>query len=73
MMTLFVMYVWGGPAIHGFTFILLIGILIGTYSSIAIAAPILLIGAKQTQTGQRPKSAGAAGVVSGAAGAVQKV
>jgi SecD/SecF fusion protein len=73
MMTLFVMYVWGGPAIHGFTFILLIGILIGTYSSIAIAAPILLIGAKQTQTGQRPKNAGAAGVVSGAAGAVQKV
>ncbi|MDB5321345.1 MAG: secD secF [Phycisphaerales bacterium] len=75
MMTLFVMYVWGGPAIHGFTFILLIGILIGTYSSIAIAAPILLIGAKQTQTGQRPttKNTGAAGVVSGAAGAVQKV
>ena len=73
MMTLFVMYVWGGPAIHGFTFILLIGILIGTYSSIAIAAPILLIGAKQTQTGQRPKNAGAAGVVTGAAGAVQKV
>jgi SecD/SecF fusion protein len=74
MMTLFVMYVWGGPAIHGFTFILLIGILIGTYSSIAIAAPILLIGAKQPQTGgQRPaKVTGAAGIVSGA-GAVQKV
>lgn len=46
LMTLFVMYVWGGEAIHGFTFLLLVGILIGTYSSIAIAAPILLIGVK---------------------------
>jgi SecD/SecF fusion protein len=47
LMTLFVMYVWGGPAIHGFTFILLVGILFGTYSSIAIAAPILLFGVKK--------------------------
>jgi SecD/SecF fusion protein len=53
MMTLFVMYVWGGPAIHGFTFVLLVGILIGTYSSIAIAAPILLIGVKPV-AGQKP-------------------
>jgi SecD/SecF fusion protein len=41
--TVFVMYVFGGPGIHGFTFVLLFGILVGTYSSIAIAAPILLI------------------------------
>jgi preprotein translocase subunit SecF len=46
--------------------------LIGTYSSIAIAAPILLIGAKQPQTGQRPAKVTGAGIVSGA-GAVQKV
>jgi SecD/SecF fusion protein len=76
LMTLFVMYVWGGPAIHGFTFILLIGILIGTYSSIAIAAPILLIGVKQPVAGQKSpassRMSGGAGVVSGA-GAVQKV
>jgi SecD/SecF fusion protein len=45
--TLFVMYVFGGPGIHGFTFALLVGILVGTYSSIAIASPILLIGLKQ--------------------------
>jgi SecD/SecF fusion protein len=36
------MYFIGGPGIHGFTFVLLIGILVGTYSSVAIAAPILL-------------------------------
>lgn len=42
--TLFVMYIFGGPGIHGFTYVLLIGILVGTYSSIAIAAPLLMIG-----------------------------
>jgi SecD/SecF fusion protein len=42
--TLFVMYVFGGPGIHGFTFVLLVGIVVGTYSSIAIAAPLLMIG-----------------------------
>ena len=36
--TLFFMYVFGGPGIHGFTFVLLFGILVGTYSSIAIAS-----------------------------------
>jgi preprotein translocase subunit SecF len=54
LMTLLVMYVFGGPAIHGFTFILLIGIIFGTYSSIAVAAPFLLIGAKQPVAGQKP-------------------
>jgi SecD/SecF fusion protein len=42
--TIFVMYVFGGSGVHGFTFCLLVGILVGTYSSIAIAAPILLLG-----------------------------
>jgi SecD/SecF fusion protein len=42
--TVAIMYFFGGPGIHGFTFVLLVGILVGTYSSIAIAAPILLVG-----------------------------
>jgi SecD/SecF fusion protein len=45
------MYVVGGPGIHGFTFVLLVGILVGTYSSIAIAAPILLWGIKEDRKG----------------------
>ena len=45
-MTVLGMYVIGGPGIHGFTFVLLVGILVGTYSSIAIAAPILLLGSE---------------------------
>jgi SecD/SecF fusion protein len=41
-----VMYIWGGVGLRGFTFAMLIGIIVGTYSSIAIAAPILLLGSK---------------------------
>jgi SecD/SecF fusion protein len=37
-----VMYVFGGPALRGFSFALLIGVITGTYSSIYVAAPILL-------------------------------
>jgi len=37
-----IMYVWGGPGIHAFNFALLAGILFGTYSSIAIASPLLM-------------------------------
>jgi SecD/SecF fusion protein len=40
--TVFVMYVWGGSGIHSFNYAMLIGILFGTYSSIAVAAPLLL-------------------------------
>jgi len=66
LMTLLVMYIWGGPAIHGFTFILLIGIIIGTYSSIAVAAPFLLVGVRQPVAGQKPptKQTGATGTAS---------
>jgi SecD/SecF fusion protein len=47
--TVAIMYFLGGEGIHGFTFVLLIGILVGTYSSVAIAAPILLLGNKDAQ------------------------
>jgi len=38
------MYIFGGPALRGFTFAIGFGVIVGTYSSIAIAAPILLLG-----------------------------
>jgi SecD/SecF fusion protein len=41
-----IMYIFGGPGLRGFSYTILFGLIIGTYSSIAIAAPILLIGAK---------------------------
>ena len=42
-----IMYIWGGSGLRGFTFAMLIGIIVGTYSSVAIAAPILLLGIKK--------------------------
>ncbi len=56
--TVAIMYFVGGPGIHGFTFVLLIGILVGTYSSVAIAAPILLIGNKAEQETTTPRPSG---------------
>ena len=40
-MVVMVMYVFGGSGIAGFSYALLVGIVAGTYSSIAIAAPLL--------------------------------
>lgn len=36
------LYLLGGPVIHGFAFALLVGFTVGTYSSIFIAAPVVL-------------------------------
>ncbi len=44
-LTLFVvvaLYVMGGAVLRGFSFVLVAGVIIGTYSSIAIASPIVL-------------------------------
>ena len=49
-----IMYIFGGPGLRGFNFAIGFGIIIGTYSSIAIAAPILLLGTKM-KTGQANK------------------
>lgn len=41
-LTVLSLYVFGGQVLKGFSFALVIGILIGTYSSIAVAAPMLV-------------------------------
>jgi preprotein translocase subunit SecF len=40
-LSVFALYVFGGEVLHGFSFALTVGIIIGTYSSIGIAAPIV--------------------------------
>jgi len=52
-LTVLALYLFGGEVLSGFSFALVIGILIGTYSSIAIAAPILV--AYQDWRGSRGK------------------
>lgn len=42
--TVLVMYIFGGATIRPFNFCMLVGLITGVYSSVAIAAPILLMG-----------------------------
>ncbi|MHC4623116.1 MAG: protein translocase subunit SecD [Planctomycetota bacterium] len=44
-----IMYIFGGAGLRGFTFAIGFGVIVGTYSSIAIAAPILLLGKGKNQ------------------------
>jgi preprotein translocase subunit SecF len=41
-LTVLSLYIFGGQVLRGFSFALVVGILIGTYSSIAVAAPMLV-------------------------------
>jgi preprotein translocase subunit SecF len=41
-LTVLSLYIFGGEVLKGFSFALVVGILIGTYSSIAVAAPMLV-------------------------------
>ncbi len=42
LLALFALYTFGGEVIRGFVFAMIWGVLIGTYSSIAIASPVLM-------------------------------
>jgi SecD/SecF fusion protein len=48
-----VLYVWGGEGVHLFAFVMVIGVIVGTYSSIYIASPLLLMFGEGT-----PKASG---------------
>ncbi|MCX7793848.1 MAG: protein translocase subunit SecF, partial [Thermodesulfovibrionales bacterium] len=43
------LYLFGGPAIHDFSLAIIIGIVIGTYSSIFVASPVVLLFGGMTQ------------------------
>ncbi len=45
------LFILGGGVIHDFAFALLVGILVGTYSSIYVASPVLLIWSGQSSEG----------------------
>jgi SecD/SecF fusion protein len=38
-----VLYLFGGEGVHLFAFVMVVGVIVGTYSSIFVAAPLLLI------------------------------
>ena len=42
-LVVFIMYNWGGSGIiHAYSFALMVGVIFGTYSSIAVASPLIL-------------------------------
>jgi SecD/SecF fusion protein len=40
--TLLILFIFGGEVTRGFSFAMMIGVITGTYSSIFVAAPILI-------------------------------
>lgn len=59
LIVLIVLLLFGGPVIHDFAFALLVGIITGTYSSIFVASPILLLWeGKITQAGKNSRPQG---------------
>jgi len=55
-LTVLSLYLFGGEVLRNFSFALVIGILIGTYSSIAVAAPMLVAYQEWRQNRSRPQA-----------------
>lgn len=52
-----VLYAFGGNGVHLFAFVMVVGVLVGTYSSIYVASPLLLLfgeGHPEKRVGDRP-------------------
>ena len=54
LVVLAVLYVRGGTGIHAFTFVMFVGVVVGTYSSIFIASPVLLWLSRSPATAEKP-------------------
>ncbi|MEM8677711.1 MAG: protein translocase subunit SecD [Planctomycetota bacterium] len=61
-----ILYIWGGQGIHGFAFALLIGVIVGTYSSIFVACPTLLWMSNLGEASDRPTNKSGKRVPAGA-------
>jgi len=54
-LTLLILFIFGGEVTRGFAFAMLIGVVTGTYSSIFVAAPVLMDFAKDKPLGEPEK------------------
>jgi preprotein translocase SecF subunit len=57
LIALLALYIWGGEVIRGFTFTMIFGVLIGTYSSLFVAAPVLILLGSVREAKQDPAKA----------------
>ena len=55
-LTILILFIFGGEVTRGFAFAMLIGVITGTYSSIFVAAPVLVDFAKNKALGVEPKA-----------------
>jgi SecD/SecF fusion protein len=62
-----VLYVFGGEGVHLFAFVMVVGVIVGTYSSIYIASPLLLMFGEGTPATQRGRNIAAARAADAAA------
>jgi preprotein translocase subunit SecF len=63
-LTVIALFLFGGPVLHGFSFALVAGIIVGTYSSVYVASPIVLgfhdfVDARRKKNPPKGPSAGA--------------
>ncbi len=59
-LVVFVLYVFGGEGVHLFSFVMVVGVVVGTYSSIYIASPLLIIFGEGAPKTERDRIAAAA-------------
>jgi preprotein translocase subunit SecF len=60
-LTCIALFLFGGPVLHGFSFALVCGIIVGTYSSVFIASPIVLFWRDYADRRRKPVVVSAAG------------
>jgi preprotein translocase subunit SecF len=53
-LTVIALFLFGGPVLNGFSFALVCGIIVGTYSSVFIASPIVLFWHNYADRGKSP-------------------
>ena len=53
MMVVVILFIWGGEVINLFAFALIVGVIIGTYSSIFVASPVMLYFARRSKGNPR--------------------
>jgi preprotein translocase subunit SecF len=58
LLVLLSLYIYGGEVIHDFSWVLLVGILVGTYSSIFVAAPLVIEWQQRADAREAAKSGG---------------
>jgi preprotein translocase subunit SecF len=64
-LTVLSLWLFGGPVLNGFSFALVVGIIVGTYSTVFIASPILVFWRNRAERGKKTPASATSSVASG--------